>query len=68
MPGSSFLFHSAYGARPDVNRFATEFMMSQYPAWVQAWIQRNGGMTRRTIRMDYAYASRFMRTCRVAST
>jgi hypothetical protein len=68
MPGSSFLFHSAYGARPDVNRFATEFMMAQYPAWVQAWIQRNGGLTRRVIRMDYAYASRFMRTCRVAST
>lgn len=68
LPGSSFLFHSAYGARPDVNRWATEFMMGQYPAWVQTWIRRNGGLTSRTIRMDYAYASRFMRTCRVAST
>jgi hypothetical protein len=68
MPGSSFLFHRAYGARRDVNRWATDFMMAQYPAWVQAWIRSNGGLTDRIIRMDYAYASRFIRTCRVAST
>jgi hypothetical protein len=68
MPGSSFLFHRAYGARPDVNRWATDFMMAQYPAWVQTWIRSKGGLTDRIIRMDYAYASRFIRTCRVAST
>jgi hypothetical protein len=68
MPGSSFLFHSAYGARPNLNRWATEYMMSQYPAWVQSWIRSQGGLTSRILRMDYAYASRFMRTCRVSST
>jgi len=68
MPGSSFLFHSAYGARPNLNRWATEYMMSQYPAWVQSWIRSRGGLTSRILRMDYAYASRFMRTCRVSST
>ena len=68
MPGSSFLFHRAYGARPELNHWATQFMLSQYPTWVRSWIQRQGGLTDRILRMDYRYAARFMRTCRAAST
>ncbi|MFW5641804.1 MAG: hypothetical protein ACOCY0_03455 [Roseicyclus sp.] len=68
MPGASFLFHRAYGARRDMNEWATGFMMDQYPAWVQAWVRGQGGLTDRVIRMDYDYAARFMRTCRTAST
>lgn len=66
-PGASFLFHRARGASVDMNAWGTDFMISQYPAWVRDWIARNGGLTDRLIRMDYAYASRFMRPCRMAS-
>jgi hypothetical protein len=62
-PGTSFLFHRAYGARRDMNEWATDFMMSQYPGWVRSWIRSQGGLTSRVLRMDYAYASRHMRTC-----
>ena len=68
MPGSSFLFHRAHGARPELNHWATEFMMSQYPAWVRSWIRSQGGLTDRVLRMEYSYAARFMRTCRAAAT
>ncbi|MGP1355747.1 hypothetical protein [Roseicyclus sp.] len=67
-PGASFLFHGAHGANHDMNEWGTRFMMGQYPEWVRTWIARNGGLTSRVIRMDYAYASQFMRTCRVTST
>lgn len=67
-PGASFLFHSAYGASADMNAWGTDFMYNQYPAWVRDWVAQNGGLTDRLIRMDYAYASRFMRPCRVTST
>jgi hypothetical protein len=67
-PGASFLFHGASGASRDMNEWGTRFMMGQYPQWVRDWITRNGGLTNRVIRMDYAYASRFMQTCRVTST
>jgi hypothetical protein len=66
-PGASFIFHRAYGASADMNAWGTDFMIRQYPAWVRDWIARNGGLTDRLIRMDYAYASRYMRPCRVTS-
>jgi hypothetical protein len=66
-PGASFVFHRAYGASADMNAWGTDFMIRQYPAWVRDWIARNGGLTDRLIRMDYAYASRYMRPCRVTS-
>lgn len=66
-PGASFVFHRAYGASADMNAWGTEFMIRQYPAWVRNWIANNGGLTDRLIRMDYSYASRFLRPCRVTS-
>ncbi len=66
-PGASFLFHRAYGASADMNAWGTDFMFRSYPAWVRDWIARNGGLTDRLIRMDYAYASRFIRPCRMTS-
>jgi hypothetical protein len=66
-PGASFVFHRAYGASADMNAWGTNFMIRQYPEWVQDWVARNGGLTDRLLRMDYAYASRFMRPCRVPS-
>jgi hypothetical protein len=66
-PGASFVFHRAYGASADMNAWGTNFMIRQYPAWVREWIAHNGGLTDRLIRMDYAYASRHMRPCRVTA-
>jgi hypothetical protein len=61
------VFHRAYGASADMNAWGTNFMIRQYPAWVREWIAHNGGLTDRLIRMDYAYASRHMRPCRVTA-
>ncbi|MCS6623233.1 hypothetical protein N0B44_09945 [Roseibacterium beibuensis] len=63
MPGASFTFHAAYGSNPDFNRWATNYMLDRYPSWVQAWIAAHGGLSRRLLRMDYSYASRFIPTC-----
>ena len=62
-PGASFSFHLPYGASARVNAIAASYMMRSYPGWVRNWIKRNGGLTKRMKRMDYAYASRFMAKC-----
>lgn len=68
MPGASFQFHQAYGASRDMNQWGSDYLMRRYPQWVRSWIARHGGLQRDLIRMDYAYAARFIPTCRVAST
>lgn len=62
--GSSFTFHLPYGARADFNTWAANYMMQSYPQWVRSYIQAHGGLSHRLLRMDYAYASRFLPTCR----
>lgn len=68
--GAKFRFHLPYGASARGNRVAASYMRRSYPGWVRSWINRNGGLTRKLITMDYAYASRYMRPCetRVAKT
>jgi hypothetical protein len=61
--GASFVFHRAYGAQEDFNQWGTEYLIERYPDWVRRWINANGGLTSRLIRMDYAYASQFLRPC-----
>jgi hypothetical protein len=39
------------------------YMMSSYPAWVRSWLASRGGLNGRLVTMNYAYASRYMRTC-----
>jgi hypothetical protein len=63
LPGASFSFHLPHGASARVNAIAANYMMRKYPNWVREWIDRNGGLTNRMKRMDYAYASRFIDRC-----
>ncbi|QBY01809.1 hypothetical protein E2K80_14645 [Rhodophyticola sp. CCM32] len=63
MPGASFTFHRAYGASEDFNQWGTEYMMSGYPVWVRRWIADRGGLSDRLLRMNYAYAARFIPPC-----
>ena len=65
--GATFNFHLPYGATPSGNRMAASYMLNSYPAWVRNWIRGRGGLTSQLISMDYAHASRFMPTCKVAS-
>ena len=37
--------------------------MKKYPDWVRNWIEVQGGLSSRLIKMDYAYASRFIPSC-----
>jgi hypothetical protein len=62
-PGASFRFHAPYGAGSRGNHFARMYMLNSYPGWVRSWINSKGGLSSRLITMDYAYASKFMRTC-----
>jgi hypothetical protein len=66
-PGASFGFHAPYGAGTNGNRVARNYMLNSYPGWVRSWIGSRGGLSSRLITMDYAYASKFMRTCGVAT-
>lgn len=65
---SSFLFHAAYGARRDVNQWGTRYLTKQYPAWVQNWIAKRGGLSSRILRMSYAQASMHIKPCKIAKT
>jgi hypothetical protein len=62
-PGASFSFHAPYGGGSGGNRIALSYMLNSYPSWVRNWINKWGGLSRKLITMDYAYASKFMRTC-----
>lgn len=62
-PGASFGFHRAYGASASANSWGTSYMSRKYPGWVRNWIAANGGLTKRIKRMDYSYASRYLRRC-----
>ena len=60
---ASFGFHAAYGRSKEDNETATQFMYSSYPSWVQDWVTRNGGLTKREITMKYDYASKHLKGC-----
>ena len=61
--GASFRFHAPYTRSGKTAQAAHRFMHASYPGWVRSWIASKGGMTRRLITMDYAYASNFLRQC-----
>ena len=62
-PGSYFRFHAPVAASSQSARFAQNYMMRKYPGWVRGWINRNHGLSRNLITMEYKYASRFIPTC-----
>lgn len=62
-PGASFGFHKAHSASRDVNEWGTRYLLKKYPNWVKQWIAAKGGLKSGIMRMDYAYASRFMQRC-----
>lgn len=62
-PGASFGFHRAHSASRQNNDWGTSYLLKKYPNWVRQWIAAKGGLKSRIIRMDYAYASRFMQRC-----
>jgi hypothetical protein len=62
-PGAYFRFHSPSAKNARATRTAQAFMMQKYPDWVRNWIQVQGGLSSRLIKMDYAYASRFIPSC-----
>ena len=66
--GTSFVFHSARGSNRAFNNWGTEYLMTQYPSWVQSWINANGGLDRRLLHMDYRYAAQFIPTCNTRMT
>lgn len=62
-PGTTFLFHAAHSSSATLNQWGSDYLMSNYPAWVRTWIRSRGGLTNRVIRMNYAYAARHVPTC-----
>ncbi len=61
--GASFGFHLPYGSGKSSNATAARYMLRKYPSWVRSWIKANGGLKKRIERMDYAYASKFLKPC-----
>jgi hypothetical protein len=64
-PGASFHFHAPYGVSRRGKRVAISYMLRSYPAWVRSWLNQKGGLGSRFVVMDYGYASRFIRSCKV---
>lgn len=63
-PSASFGFHLPFNRSGKNNSAAHTYMMGRYPAWVRRWIAANGGLNNSIKRMNYAYASRYVRTCK----
>ncbi len=61
--GASFRFHAPIAKSHRSAKAAQNFMYASYPGWVRNWIAKHGGMTRRLITMEYAYAKNFMQGC-----
>lgn len=61
--GASFGFHKAHSATRSANEWGTSYLLKKYPSWVREWIDAKGGLKPGIMRMDYAYASRFMQRC-----
>jgi hypothetical protein len=62
-PGAKFRFHAPMARSARTVAAAQRFMYAKYPGWVRSWIAANGGLTRRLITMDYAYARNFIKPC-----
>jgi hypothetical protein len=62
-PGAYFRFHAPSGPNARAIRVAQSFMMNKYPGWVRNWIHQQGGLSKRLIKMDSAYAGRFVASC-----
>ncbi len=60
---ASFGFHLPYGSSPEANARAAVYMMEKYPEWVVEWIRLNGGLGRRTKRMESEYAMQYLDSC-----
>jgi hypothetical protein len=61
--GAFFRFHAPMGASARSERIAQEYLMKKYPGWVRSWINKQSGLSRNLITMDYNYASKFIQTC-----
>jgi hypothetical protein len=68
-PRAELLFHGAYDAGPHhsrlSNRAATESLYSMYPAKVQRWIDRHGGLNRRGVLLKGRALAAMYRSCSV---
>jgi hypothetical protein len=63
LPGATFRFHMPYGSTARNNQIAAQFMMRNYPDWVQSWLNEQGGLTRNLKTMHYDYAAQFVEPC-----
>jgi hypothetical protein len=61
--GAAFGFHLPYGASDGGNRTARDFLYRNYPSWVKAWLEAQGGLSRGMKVMSYRVASRYLKTC-----
>ena len=64
-PGAYFRFHAPSARSSRSERSAQAYLMTKYPDWVHSWIQGQGGLSSRLLKMDYGYASRFIPNCDV---
>jgi hypothetical protein len=61
--GASFSFHAPSASSRYAQHAAETYMLKTYPEWVTAWIDAQGGLSRKIVTMDYSYASQYLRPC-----
>jgi hypothetical protein len=62
-PRASFGFHLPYGVGAQQNAVAADYLISQYPDWVRAWIEAHGGLSHTIIRMGADEAAEHLPVC-----
>jgi hypothetical protein len=63
-PRAVLMFHHPFDKNTKkLAKGTAEFMMYNYPKWVQNYINKKGGLSRKWITISYSYAKKYMRTC-----
>jgi hypothetical protein len=62
-PSARFLFHAAYGAAPDMNEWATEYLLRSYPEWVREWIASEGGLSETILELPPELIRQHLKEC-----
>lgn len=62
-PGARLFFHAPRNPMGKIDRLATQTFTKMYPAWVQFWIVRHGGLRKDFIEMPRQVFIKHVRQC-----
>lgn len=59
-----FKFHSPTSPFPRMEAIFTRYMWTNYPTWVQQWLDKQGGLSSTLLTMENVYARQYLSLCK----